>query len=109
MIKNLKLNMWTKKSFRIRCDTTQYSDYISGGIFTEIKKTVTLNFKSLTQSLEEPEFLIINYLNFDRHLTYTIFGQVTSGQDVANAIANVPRDGSDRPNTPVTIKHITIK
>jgi peptidyl-prolyl cis-trans isomerase A (cyclophilin A) len=40
---------------------------------------------------------------------HTIFGQVTQGQDVANAIANVPHDASDRPQTPVVIKHVTIK
>jgi len=33
----------------------------------EIKVPVTLNFKSLIESLQDPEFLIINYLNFDRH------------------------------------------
>jgi len=40
---------------------------------------------------------------------HTIFGQITSGQDVADAISKLPHDGSDRPNEPVVIKHITIK
>jgi peptidyl-prolyl cis-trans isomerase A (cyclophilin A) len=40
---------------------------------------------------------------------YVIFGQVTSGQDVADAISKVDRDASDRPNTPVVIKKVTIK
>jgi len=40
---------------------------------------------------------------------HTIFGQVISGQDVVEAISKVPRDGNDRPNTPVVINHITIK
>jgi peptidyl-prolyl cis-trans isomerase A (cyclophilin A) len=40
---------------------------------------------------------------------YTIFGQVTKGQEVADAISQVARDASDRPNEPVLIKHITIK
>ena len=47
------------------------------------------------------------FLNTNGH--YTIFGQVTSGQDVANAISQVPRGANDRPNEPVIIKHITIK
>jgi len=47
------------------------------------------------------------FLNTNGH--YTIFGQVTSGQDVADAITKVPRDAGDRPNEPVIIKHITIK
>jgi peptidyl-prolyl cis-trans isomerase A (cyclophilin A) len=48
-----------------------------------------------------------DFLNTNGH--YTIFGQVTKGQDVADAISKVPRDGNDRPLTPVTINHITIK
>lgn len=39
---------------------------------------------------------------------YSLFGQVTSGQSVADAISNVPRDASDKPNTPVTINSVTI-
>jgi peptidyl-prolyl cis-trans isomerase A (cyclophilin A) len=38
---------------------------------------------------------------------HTIFGQVTSGQEVVTAIANVPRS-NDRPNTPVTMTKVTI-
>lgn len=39
---------------------------------------------------------------------HTIFGEVTAGMDVVNAISSVPRNGEDRPNDPVVIKHITI-
>jgi peptidyl-prolyl cis-trans isomerase A (cyclophilin A) len=37
---------------------------------------------------------------------YTIFGEVVSGQDVADAISKVPRDADDKPLTPVTILRI---
>jgi peptidyl-prolyl cis-trans isomerase A (cyclophilin A) len=40
---------------------------------------------------------------------HTIFGQVIEGQDVANEIAGVPRDGRDKPIKPVTIKTITFE
>ena len=40
---------------------------------------------------------------------HTIFGEVIEGQDVANKISGVPRDRSDRPNTPVTISHVKIE
>ena len=39
---------------------------------------------------------------------YTIFGQVTSGQDVVDAISGVDRDPSDRPETPVTMDSVEI-
>jgi peptidyl-prolyl cis-trans isomerase A (cyclophilin A) len=39
---------------------------------------------------------------------YTVFGHVLSGQDVADKIALVPRNGQDRPNTDVVIKKVVI-
>lgn len=40
---------------------------------------------------------------------HTIFGEVVEGQDVADKISKVPRDSSDRPKTPVTIKKLRIE
>ena len=37
---------------------------------------------------------------------HTVFGQVTSGQDVVDRISLVDRDGRDRPTTAVTIDRI---
>jgi peptidyl-prolyl cis-trans isomerase A (cyclophilin A) len=39
---------------------------------------------------------------------YTIFGQVVSGQDVADKISQVPTVQNDKPLVPVTIKTLTI-
>jgi cyclophilin family peptidyl-prolyl cis-trans isomerase len=39
---------------------------------------------------------------------HTVFGQVTSGQDVVDRIALVDRAGRDRPLTPVTIDSIDL-
>lgn len=44
------------------------------------------------------------YLN-NKH---TIFGEVVKGYEVVEAISNVPRDGMDRPNTPVTISKVSL-
>src|SRR5215471_2273338 len=40
---------------------------------------------------------------------HSIFGEVVEGQDVADKISPVPRDRSDRPNTPVAINHVKIE
>jgi len=40
---------------------------------------------------------------------YTVFGQVVEGQDVVGKIARVPRNGQDKPNTPVKLVSVTIK
>ena len=39
---------------------------------------------------------------------HTVFGQVTSGQDVAERISRVDRDGRDRPLTDVTLEKVEI-
>ena len=39
---------------------------------------------------------------------YTIFGQVTSGMDVVDAIVNAPRNGRDLPDSPVAMTSVTI-
>ena len=40
---------------------------------------------------------------------HTIFGEVVEGQDVADKISNLPRDGNDRPRTAVTISKLRIE
>ena len=39
---------------------------------------------------------------------YTLFGQVTKGLDVVDAIATAPRNGSDLPDSPVSMTSVTI-
>ena len=39
---------------------------------------------------------------------HTVFGRVTSGQDIADKISAVERDGRDRPLEPVVIESLTI-
>lgn len=40
---------------------------------------------------------------------YTIFGKLTSGEDVLDSIATAPTGAQDRPKQPVQIKSITIQ
>ncbi len=39
---------------------------------------------------------------------HTVFGRVTAGQDVADRISAVERDGSDRPVEPITIDSVEL-
>jgi cyclophilin family peptidyl-prolyl cis-trans isomerase len=39
---------------------------------------------------------------------HTVFGRLTSGQDVADRISTVDRDGRDRPLEPVVIESVTV-
>jgi peptidyl-prolyl cis-trans isomerase A (cyclophilin A) len=40
---------------------------------------------------------------------HTIFGEVVSGQDVVDAIANAPADRSDRPNDDIVIDSVSVE
>jgi peptidyl-prolyl cis-trans isomerase A (cyclophilin A) len=40
---------------------------------------------------------------------HTIFGRVTEGQDVADAISKVPTGAGDKPREPVVIESIEIR
>lgn len=40
---------------------------------------------------------------------YTIFGKVTKGQEIVDAIGNVKTDQNDRPITPVIIQSVTVQ
>jgi cyclophilin family peptidyl-prolyl cis-trans isomerase len=40
---------------------------------------------------------------------YTIFGELTQGQDIVRAIATSPRNEQDRPNTTITMTSVTIE
>jgi ubiquitin-activating enzyme E1 len=55
-------------------DTSDLSDYVRGGIVTQVKMPKTVDFKSLSASLAEPEFMITDFAKFDRpaqlHIAY---------------------------------------
>jgi cyclophilin family peptidyl-prolyl cis-trans isomerase len=40
--------------------------------------------------------------------SYTIFGKLSAGEDVVDAIASAPTGANDRPRDPVTIRSVTI-
>jgi peptidyl-prolyl cis-trans isomerase B (cyclophilin B) len=52
-------------------------------------------------------FIVVKDSNF-LDGQYSAFGEVVSGMEAADKIANVPRDAKDRPNTPVRIKKVVL-
>eukprot|EP00276_Gloeochaete_wittrockiana_P001504 CAMPEP_0184672430 /NCGR_PEP_ID=MMETSP0308-20130426/86094_1 /TAXON_ID=38269 /ORGANISM="Gloeochaete witrockiana, Strain SAG 46.84" /LENGTH=1027 /DNA_ID=CAMNT_0027119757 /DNA_START=423 /DNA_END=3506 /DNA_ORIENTATION=+ len=55
-------------------DTTGFSQYVRGGIATQVKMPKTVSFLSLRESLAKPEFLLWDFANMDRssqlHLSF---------------------------------------
>lgn len=50
----------------------------------------------------------IMHVDYPLPHNYSIFGRVTEGQEVVNAIANVARDRNDKPVEPVVMEKVTI-
>ncbi|KAI0265111.1 ubiquitin activating enzyme [Gloeopeniophorella convolvens] len=50
-------------------DTTGLGEYKTGGIFTQVKMPKILEFKSLRESLKNPDFWITDFAKFDRPAT----------------------------------------
>ncbi|OWK14948.1 hypothetical protein Celaphus_00000471, partial [Cervus elaphus hippelaphus] len=48
------------------CDTSNFSDYIRGGIVSQVKITKKISFKSLLNSLAEPDFVITDFAKYSR-------------------------------------------
>jgi len=51
----------------------------------------------------------IMHVDYPLPPSYTIFGRLTEGQDVVNAIATSKTDGSDRPVAEVKMERVTIE
>ncbi|PWA28681.1 hypothetical protein CCH79_00014815 [Gambusia affinis] len=48
------------------CDTTGFSDYVRGGIVSQVKTPKKISFKSISSSMVEPEFIMTDFAKFDR-------------------------------------------
>ncbi|MBK6751273.1 MAG: peptidylprolyl isomerase [Pyrinomonadaceae bacterium] len=51
----------------------------------------------------------IMHIDYPLPPSYTKFGKVIEGQDVVDAIANVPRNASDKPHEPVVMNKVYIE
>ena len=51
----------------------------------------------------------IMHVDYPLPPNYTIFGQVTEGQEVVTAIAESPTDSNDRPNASIAMEKVTIE
>ncbi|KAJ3723293.1 ubiquitin activating enzyme [Lentinula raphanica] len=90
-------------------DTTGLGDYVRGGIFTQVKMPKILEFKSLRESLQSPEFFITDFAKFDRpsslhagfqalsefHAQHKRFPKPLNDQDAAAVVAIAKKIDSD--------------
>lgn len=92
--KPLKIKVLGPFTFSIG-DTTQFSDYVRGGIVTQVKVPVKKSFKSLEESLKEPEFVMTDFAKFDRPGILHIAFQTLHKYEKENGSAPKPWNEDD--------------
>uniref|UniRef100_A0A4X2LR15 Ubiquitin-like modifier-activating enzyme 1 n=1 Tax=Vombatus ursinus TaxID=29139 RepID=A0A4X2LR15_VOMUR len=64
------------------CDTTRFSDYVRGGIVSQVKVPRKINFKSLAKALGEPDFVMTDFAKFSHpphlHIAFQALHQFCS-------------------------------
>ncbi|XP_055854028.1 ubiquitin-like modifier-activating enzyme 1 [Episyrphus balteatus] len=84
----LKINVLGPYTFSIG-DTSANSEYIRGGIVTQVKMPKTVDFKPLAEAEKEPDFLIADFAKFDHPGTlHTAFAAL---QKFIEETGNCPR------------------
>ncbi|KAG8967631.1 hypothetical protein FRC03_009660 [Tulasnella sp. 419] len=76
-------------------DTTGLGNYVSGGIFTQVKMPKIIEFKSLRESLKSPEFFMTDFAKFDRPATLHAGFQALSAFKEKNGRLPRPRNKED--------------
>eukprot|EP00833_Pecoramyces_ruminatium_P003230 jgi/Orpsp1_1/1177262/evm.model.c7180000060725.1 len=76
-------------------DTSNLSDYVSGGLFHQVKQPKTLKFKSLVDSIKEPEMFISDFAKFDRPGQLHVGFQALDSFVEKNGRYPIPRNESD--------------
>lgn len=51
-------------AFTIETDSTSFNDYTTGGIATQVKVPVVMNFATIEESIEEPNLVITDFCKF---------------------------------------------
>ncbi|EPQ59902.1 hypothetical protein GLOTRDRAFT_125688 [Gloeophyllum trabeum ATCC 11539] len=76
-------------------DTSNFGDYKTGGIFTQVKMPKILEFKSLRESLKSPEYFITDFAKWERPATLHAGFQALSEFRVQNGRLPRPRNAED--------------
>ncbi|KAH8830216.1 ubiquitin activating enzyme [Flagelloscypha sp. PMI_526] len=76
-------------------DTSNLSDYVRGGIFTQVKMPKIIHFKSLRETLKEPEFFMTDFAKFDRPAALHAGFQALSEYESQKGRSPHPRNAAD--------------
>jgi cyclophilin family peptidyl-prolyl cis-trans isomerase len=89
---------------------SRFNDEIKSGsaAYQRGYKAGTVAMANAGPNTNGSQFFIM-HVDYPLPPSYTIFGRVTEGQDIVNAIASTEVDRSDKPISPVTMEKVTIE
>ena len=80
----------------------------SSAVYQRAYKVGTVAMANAGPNTNGSQFFIM-HVDYPLPPHYTIFGRVTEGQEIVDAIASTPTDANDRPRAPVTMEQVTIE
>ncbi|KAF8311823.1 ubiquitin activating enzyme [Clavulina sp. PMI_390] len=87
-------------------DTSGLSNYVSGGLFTQVKMPKVIEFKSLRESLKTPEYFMSDFGKWDRPATLHAGFQALSAFQTKNGRLPAPRSPKDAAEVVATAKSL---
>ena len=76
-------------------DTSNFGDYVGGGVFKQVKQPRELHFKSLRESQLEPECMMSDFAKMDRPLILHAAFEALYSFEVQNRRSPRPRNADD--------------
>jgi cyclophilin family peptidyl-prolyl cis-trans isomerase len=88
----------------------RFNDEINGtsDVYKRGYKAGTVAMANAGPNTNGSQFFIM-HVDYPLPPSYTIFGRVTAGQEIVDAIATTATDRSDKPTSPVTMEKVTIE
>jgi len=88
----------------------KFDDEINPGsdVYKRGYKAGTVAMANAGPNTNGSQFFIM-HVDYPLPPKYSIFGRVTEGQDVIDAIASTPTGPGDRPESPITMNQVTIE
>ncbi|CAE7057018.1 unnamed protein product [Rhizoctonia solani] len=91
----LKVTVKGPYTFSIGDTSNLKGEYVSGGIFTQVKMPKIIEFKSLRESLKSPEYFFTDFAKFDRPATlHAGFQAISAFKEKAGHLPK-PRNAAD--------------
>ncbi|XP_065832204.1 ubiquitin-like modifier-activating enzyme 1, partial [Oscarella lobularis] len=85
-------------------DTSSFSSYQKGGVAVQVKQPLTVNFKSLKDSLDEPEYVISDFAKMDRMSQLHVAFQALHHFQATSGALPKPRNKEDYASFLATVK-----